>query len=327
MPSPLPHWRQLLAHHLPPAGWRTRFAPAPTGYLHLGHLVNALHVWGIARAHGGTVLLRIEDHDGTRCRPEYEAALLEDLEWLGLHADHFPASTFRADGAQHEAHHEAQHEAQHEARQSNQSARYASALARLDARGLVYACRCTRRDIARLVPHEPGEEPCYPGTCRTAQVPAEESFARRVRLEPSRIAFDDLRLGTMVHEPHRQCGDVLVRDRHAQWTYQFAVTVDDDRHDIDLVIRGEDLLASTGRQLQLAALLGRTRPLRFLHHTLLVHPDGSKLSKASGDTALRELRAAGLRAEQLLAEAARRAGLSQVSTLPAFAIADLFTDN
>ena len=305
-------WRSSLAHALPAAGWRTRFAPAPTGYLHLGHLVNALHVWGIARAHGGCVVLRLEDHDRTRCRPEYEAALLEDLEWLGLQADEYDAPSFRADPASHPA------------RQSNQEARYAAALDTLDGQGLVYPCRCTRRDIAALVPHAPGAEPRYPGTCRQAAVPAQDTFARRVRLEPASFAFDDLRLGRLEQAPHLQCGDLLVRDRHAQWTYQFAVVVDDMAHGIDVIIRGEDLLASTGRQLQLAALLGRARPPRVLHHTLLVHPDGSKLSKATHDTSLREMRAAGARPEHLLAEAARRAGLAEWAELPVRDVASLF---
>jgi glutamyl-Q tRNA(Asp) synthetase len=308
-----PDWRTQLAHVLPPAGWRTRFAPAPTGYLHLGHLVNALHVWGVARAHGGEVVLRIEDHDRTRCRGEYEQALLDDLEWLGLHADHFDGPTFRADPATHAA------------RQSNQEARYAAALATLAERGLVYACRCTRRDIAQRVPHAPGEEPCYPGTCRFAMVPGDETFARRVHFAPAQFTFADLRLGALQQSPHRQCGDLLVRDRHAQWTYQFAVVVDDMTHGIDVIIRGEDLLASTGRQVQLAGLLGRTRPLQFLHHALLVHADGSKLSKATHDTSLREMRAAGAKPGTLLAEAARRAGLAQRSTLPASDVASLFT--
>ncbi len=293
----------MLPQRLPARGWRTRFAPAPTGFLHLGHLVNALHVWGVARAFGGTVVLRIEDHDRTRCRPEYERALLDDLEWLGFTPDVYDVPSFRADGTTHPA------------RQSNQDARYGAALDRLSARGLVYPCRCTRRDIAQVVPHRPGEEPRYPGTCRAAGVPSPETFARRVRLDDSTYDFDDLRLGPLAQSPQQQCGDVLVRDRHAQWTYQFAVVVDDMAHDIDVVIRGEDLLASTGRQLQLASLLGRTRDIRFLHHTLLVHPDGSKLSKATHDTSLREMRAAGVRAGQLLAEAARRSGLRDIASL------------
>lgn len=289
-------WRERLAA-MATSPWRTRFAPAPTGYLHLGHLVNAIHVWGIARAYGGQVLLRIEDHDRTRCRAEYEAALLDDLDWLGLEPDLFQPATFRHDPRSHPA------------RQSDQGLRYEAALRVLEAQGVVYPCRCTRRDIERLVPHVAGEEPRYPGTCRDAGVPAAESFARRVRLESSPSRFRDLRLGAITQTPADQCGDVLVRDRHAQWTYQFAVTVDDMVHDIDVVIRGEDLLASTGRQRQLADLLGRTRPLAFLHHTLLLHPDGRKLSKASGDTALRELRDAGASAAELFGVAAYRAGL------------------
>ena len=277
-------WRSTLPQRLPARGWRTRFAPAPTGYLHLGHLVNALHVWGIARAFGGTVVLRIEDHDRTRCRPEYERALLDDLEWLGFAPDVYDVPSFRADAEAHPA------------RQSNQESRYRAALDHLSARGLVYPCRCTRRDIAQVVPHRPGEEPRYPGTCRQAGVPPQDTFARRLWLDDTTWAFDDLRLGPLSQIPQQQCGDVLVRDRHAQWTYQFAVVVDDMAHDIDVVIRGEDLLASTGRQLQVASLLGRTCDIRFLHHTLLVHPDGSKLSKATHDTSLQEMRAGGVRA-------------------------------
>lgn len=302
-----------LVERLPNGPWRTRFAPAPTGMLHLGHLVNAMHVWGIARAHGGSVLLRIEDHDRTRCRSAFESALLEDLEWLGLEPDAFSTSSFRAD------HHA------HPARQSNQSARYQHALTQLADAQLVFNCRCTRRDIERVVPHAAGVEPRYPGTCRLANVSSAETFARRVRLEPEPITFDDLRLGPLTQRPAEQCGDVLVKDRHDQWTYQFAVTVDDMVQEIDVVIRGEDLLSSTGRQLQLAQLLNRTRPLAFLHHTLLVHPDGSKLSKASHDTALRELRDAGATPAALFGLAAQRAALVPTARpLPVESLSDLF---
>jgi glutamyl-tRNA synthetase/glutamyl-Q tRNA(Asp) synthetase len=309
----VPHWRTTLAQSLPRRRWRTRFAPAPTGLLHLGHLVNAMHVWGIARAHGGEVLLRIEDHDRTRCRPEYEQALLDDLDWLGFAPDCFETDSFRRAGP-------------HAARQSDQEVRYVAALGQLDARGLAYPCRCTRRDIARLVPHAAGDEPRYPGTCAQQSVSPLESFAQRVRLAESTVSFHDLRLGALQHTPAQQCGDLLVRDRHAQWTYQFAVTVDDLTHAIDVVIRGEDLLASTGRQLQLAALLGRTEAPQYLHHTLLVHPDGSKLSKAGQDTALRELRAAGATAPALLGEAAYRAGLQrEPRSIAANDVAAMFT--
>jgi glutamyl/glutaminyl-tRNA synthetase len=315
MPTPA-DWRAHLAERLQPlaaAGrWRTRFAPAPTGYLHLGHLVNAMHVWGVARAHGGEVLLRIEDHDRTRCRPEYETALLDDLDWLGLEPDLFATSSFRTDVRAHPA------------RQSSNEARYAEALAHLAAAGAVYPCRCTRRDLAHRVPHAAGEEPRYDGYCAHGNVPVSETFARRVRLPHVVMAFDDLRLGALTQTPARQCSDVLVRDRHAQYTYQFAVVVDDMVHDIDLIIRGEDLLASTGRQLQLAAMLGRRTPPQLLHHTLLVHADGSKLSKATHDTALREMRAEGWSPAALFGEAARRAGLTGARTVSAQDLPSLF---
>jgi glutamyl-tRNA synthetase/glutamyl-Q tRNA(Asp) synthetase len=149
----------------------------------------------------------------------------------------------------------------------------------------------------------------YPGTCREAARPPDRSPQRRVRLGPERERFFDLLRGPQEQLPALQCGDLLVRDRLAQWTYQFAVTVDDMDQEIDLVIRGEDLLESTGRQRALARLLGRRRPLHFLHHPLLRHPDGAKLSKSAGDTGVRELRAAGVTSAEVTGRAARLAGL------------------
>jgi glutamyl-tRNA synthetase/glutamyl-Q tRNA(Asp) synthetase len=282
---------------LPSSAWRTRFAPAPTGYLHLGHLVNALYVWGIARAFGGRVLLRVEDHDRTRCRPEYEHALLDDLDWLGFMPDEFPSASFRAAGASHPS------------RQSDNGDRYARALAELQDRGLVFPCDCTRRSIAGASPRREGEEVRYPGTCRDRHLDGDEILARRIRIDPGVEAFEDLRLGMFADDPSTQCGDVLARDRHGGWTYQFAVTVDDFEQEVDVIIRGEDLLASTARQRRMARLLGRTTLPLVLHHPLLVHDGGAKLSKALGDTALRERRAAGTRADQLIGEAAFLVGL------------------
>ncbi|MHB1095991.1 MAG: glutamate--tRNA ligase family protein [Gemmatimonadaceae bacterium] len=276
-------------------GWRTRFAPAPTGFLHLGHVVNAIYVWGVARAHDGRVVLRIEDHDRSRCRPEYEQALLDDLDWLGFTPDEGTTPEFRAGASA--------------LRQSDNDWRYAAAITALEIRGLVYPCRCSRGDIARLVEDRPNEEMRYPGTCRDAAIPPDASMQRRVKLGPERERFFDLLRGPQEQVPAEQCGDVLVRDRLGQWTYQFAVTVDDLDQKIDVVIRGEDLLESTGRQRALARLLGRRRPLHFMHHPLVRHPDGAKLSKSAGDSGVRELRAAGVTPAEVLGRAAHAAGL------------------
>lgn len=313
-------------------GFITRFAPAPTGWLHLGHAANAVWVWGIARAFGGRVLLRVEDHDRGRCRPEYEAGLLDDLDWLGLEPDGTSTATFRAGPVSQ--------------RQSDDSARYVARLEALETAGLAYACTCSRAGIARAVgaAHEvPGTiaagasetlhresqsstELHYPGTCRTRARDGASTPARRVVMTAAPIEhFDDLRLGPQEQDPDRQCGDVLARDRAGNWTYQFAVVVDDLEQQVDLVIRGEDLLASTGRQIRLARLLGRAAPPRFLHHPLLRHPDGRKLSKSAHDTGLRELRAAGRTRDEVLGLAAHLSGLvDRPRPIAPRALADLF---
>ena len=253
----------------------TRFAPAPTGHLHLGHVVNALQVWGAARAAGGAVLLRIEDHDRQRCRPEYEASILEDLEWLG----------FEHDGPV--------------VRQSERDAIYRNALQPLIERGLVYGCTCARADI--------GKGSAYPGTCRDKGIALIAGVGWRVRFEPGAETFIDVLKGPQRQDPSEQCGDLLVRDRVGNWTYQFAVTVDDDRQGVTDVIRGEDLLDSTGRQIRLARLLGRATPPRFWHHMLVMKSAGQKLSKSDGATGIRDLRASGMTAAAVL-DRARKTG-------------------
>lgn len=259
-----------------------------------------MFVWGVARAYGGTVILRVEDHDRSRCRPEYELALLEDLDWLGFTADVASTDSFRRIPSAHPF------------RQSDNDVRYAHAMATLAANAEVFPCSCSRRTIAERVSHAtpvPGTELRYPGTCRTAERNPQETHGRRVHLPSATFAIDDLRLGTLHQSPSDQCGDLLIRDAHDNWTYQFAVTVDDYVQDIDVVIRGEDLVDSVGRQWQLAEMLSRRSPPMVLHHPLLMHADGSKLSKANGDIGIRERRAAGATAEELLGEVAYLAGL------------------
>ena len=258
----------------------TRFAPAPTGWLHLGHVLNAAYVWNTARNAGCRVLLRIEDHDRERCRPEFESAILDDLEWLGFVPDIHPPSCFRGGPCP--------------GRQSDRESVYRDALTRLRRAGLVYACDCSRRMLSDggNAASSGGERP-YTGRCRDRRLPLADGYGWRVRLEDRVEEFDDVLLGRQAQRPAAQCGDLLIRDRRGNWTYQFAVTVDDFQQDIDLVIRGMDLLQSTGRQILLARLLGRERPPLYMHHPLVMKSPGQKLSKADGATGIRELRNAG----------------------------------
>jgi glutamyl/glutaminyl-tRNA synthetase len=262
----------------------TRFAPAPTGYLHVGHVVNALHVWGLAKELGAQVILRIEDHDRVRCKPEYEAAIREDLAWLGFVSD------------------------VEAPRQSERGARYAEVMAGLEARGLAYPCDCSRKDIAAEAGDVFNEETRYTGRCRDRNLDPASTPARRIVMEPGPESFTDLIAGSQSQEPAMQCGDFLARDRVGNWTYQFAVTVDDLDQGVDLVIRGSDLLASTGRQIRLARMLGRTNMPAFAHHTLIRKDDGAKLSKSDGDTGIRELRSRGLSAGDVLEQAVNLSG-------------------
>jgi glutamyl-tRNA synthetase/glutamyl-Q tRNA(Asp) synthetase len=266
----------------------TRFAPSPTGYLHLGHVANAIYVWGLAQALGGTVLVRVEDHDRVRSRPEFETALLEDLAWLGLAAStSAPVS-----------------------RQSDRGHLYDEALARLRTMHEVYVCDCSRRDTG-------GGR--YQGRCRDRALPEGPGTGLRVRFGPGAEAFDDLLLGRLEQRPADQCGDLLIRDRDGHWTYHFAVTVDDICQRVTLVVRGQDLVSSTGRQLRLAHMLsgdhrtGPAPPPTYLHHPLIMGPDGRKLSKSTGAAGVRALRRAGLSPKEVIGRAAAAVGLQ---TLP-----------
>lgn len=284
--------------HGPAGGSRaaTRYAPSPTGWLHLGHVANAVWTWGIAAREGASVLLRIEDHDRTRCRPEYERQILDDLQWLGFPPDPGTVASLRAGPSPW--------------RQSDSQAEYQAALHRLANQGLVYGCTCSRSTLARELGDgvAEGQELVYPGLCRDKGIRPGFGVGTRIRMPDGVERFTDLRLGPQEQEPPQQCGDLLARDRNGNWTYQFAVTVDDFRHGVTLVIRGEDLLSSTGRQLALARLLGRTDMPAFLHHPVIRNDTGEKLSKRERDLGLREMRAGGMTAQEVIAEAAGRSG-------------------
>ena len=269
----------------------TRYAPSPTGPLHLGHAAHLLYVWGLARRLDARVLLRIEDHDRSRCRPEYEAGIVEDLQWLGLRWENAidPPSPYR---------------------QSDCGARYEAAMARLEALGLVYRCDCSRKRIAEHSPIGAGGERRYSGYCRDREAPVDQPHGLRVRLDPGLETFEDGFLGPQRQDPAAQVGDLLIRDRAGNWTYQFCVVVDDLAHEIDLTIRGEDLLESTGRQLRLARLLGGDAVPQYFHHPLILDEAGAKLSKKTAAGALADERRRGRSPQEILGEAAFRVGLT-----------------
>jgi glutamyl-tRNA synthetase len=273
---------------------RGRFAPSPTGQLHLGNAWAVLLGWLWARSERGTFLLRIEDLDLARVRPAYVEALQADLDWLGLDFD--GPTVF----------------------QSERTELYDATLERLRAVGRVYPCFCSRTEIARVVnaPHGPADEgPRYPGTCSTLneQQRAERERTRppawRFRPSPGPTVVEDALHGQMVQDVASEVGDFVVRRNDGVASYQLAVVVDDAEMGITHVLRGDDLLGSTPRQIQLAQALGLTAP-RHAHVPLLVGPDGKRLAKRNGPPGLTELRKSGLPAERVVGLLARWARLS-----------------
>jgi glutamyl-tRNA synthetase len=263
---------------------RGRFAPSPTGRLHLGNAWAALLGWLWARSQGGEFLLRIEDLDTARSRPELTEALLADLAWLGLTFDGVPVV------------------------QSQRLDLYRAAFDRLRTAGQVYPCHCTRSEIARAVsaPHGPSDEgPRYPGTCLALS--AEESTARartrhpawRFRPREGVIQVHDLLHGTVAQDVAREIGDFVVLRNDGVPSYQLAVVVDDAELGITHVLRGDDLLASTPRQVQLCEALGLAVPA-YAHVPLLLGPDGKRLAKRAGTPSLAELRERDIPPERLI---------------------------
>ncbi len=269
----------------------TRFAPSLTGFLHMGHVLHMIYVWGLARKLGAQVLCRIEDHDLSRARPEYEIAIFQTLEWLGFFPD------LGISGPD---------EKPSEFRQSDGSEFYQSVLDVLEKRGLVYGCACTRKQIAETQP-DGAQELCYSGTCADKELPLEGNTVRFRTLENETI-FEDLKLGKQCQIPWLQCGDFSLRDRQGQWTYQFACVCDDIRHGVDLVVRGEDILFSTARQIQLFQTLEKPAP-RYFHHPLIVDNTGQKLSKRQRSESISQLRESGISSEEVIGRAAHLGGL------------------
>ncbi|HEX6859608.1 MAG TPA: tRNA glutamyl-Q(34) synthetase GluQRS [Caulobacteraceae bacterium] len=267
----------------------TRFAPSPTGYLHRGHAFSALTAFEAARAAGGRFLLRIEDIDQPRCRPEYEAAIFEDLAWLGLEWEE-PVR-----------------------RQSEHLDDYQAALEGLKARGLLYRCFRTRKELAEIqsAPHGPPEtfrsEPLHPNE-EERFLEEGRPYAWRLSLDAARgvvgnwagLNFVEEGKGVIRARPEL-AGDVVLARKDVGVAYHLAVVVDDALQGITQVIRGEDLFEATHIQRLLQALLGLPVPT-YRHHRLLTGPDGKRFAKRDKAQTLREIRAGGVSAQQLRAE-------------------------
>ncbi len=271
----------------------TRFAPSPTGFLHLGHAYAAIRAYEAARADGGRFLLRIEDIDTTRCRPEFERAIFDDLRWLAM-AWEEPVR-----------------------RQSEHFADYAEALARLKAADLVYPCFCTRKEIAAEIARAgvaPSAselaESLYPGTCRSLsqgvrahRMAQSEPYALRLDMAKARARHAGVlqfvehghgpngETGTQTARPELS-GDIVLARKELPTSYHLAVVVDDALQGVTLVTRGEDLFAATGIQRLLQALLGFAAP-DYAHHPLVLYTQGRKFSKRDRGVTLAGLREAG----------------------------------
>jgi glutamyl-Q tRNA(Asp) synthetase len=270
-----------------------RFAPSPNGYLHLGHAYSALLNYDMARDCGGRLLLRIEDIDRERCRPEFEAAIHEDLRWLGIAWDE-PVR-----------------------RQSEHFADYAAAIAKLEAQGLLYPSFESRSEIAALVaerdargrwPRDPDGVPLYPGRARKMPAPererrrAGEPFALRLAMDAALAQAGALtwretgsgpqgQSGSVTATPQRW-GDVVLARKELPTSYHLAVVIDDALQGVTDVVRGQDLFWATAVHRLLQTLLGLPEPA-YHHHRLILDAEGRKLSKATQATSLRELRASG----------------------------------
>ena len=271
-----------------------RFAPSPNGYLHLGHAFSALLNFDMARQAGGRFLLRIEDVDTVRCKPEFEAAIYEDLGWLGIAWE------------------------QPVRRQSEHFAFYREAIEKLSAEGLVYPSFESRAEIARLVarreadgpwPRDPDGAPLYPGEAKSLSSAARqklldkgEPYALRLDMAAACARAGDLSWSELGQGPHGEAGEIVARPqdwgdvilarKETPTSYHLSVVIDDALQGVTEVVRGEDLFWSSSVHRLLQALLGLPRPV-YRHHRLVLDTAGTKLSKSSGATGLRELRAKG----------------------------------
>jgi glutamyl-tRNA synthetase len=284
------------------AGVVGRYAPSPSGGLHLGNARTALLAWLHVRSQGGRFLMRIEDLDRARSAPGAAQGMLADLRWLGLDWDEGPDV-----GGPHGAY-----------VQSERSPLYEAAIERLTTKGLLFECFCSRTEVAASAPHGPGDDgPRYPGTCRelAASVAAAKrkegrAGALRFKVPPGVVVFADGLRGEVRLDISTAVGDFVVRRADGVFAYQLAVAVDDALMGVTDVLRGEDLLTSTPRQIQLLRALELQVP-HYTHVPLVLGTDGKRLCKRGGDLTLGALRAKGVAPERIVAALARSSGLTE----------------
>jgi len=274
-----------------------RLAPTPSGYLHLGNARSFLLAWLWARSAGGNMILRVEDIDAQRCKPEFEEAAFDDLIWLGL----WQRTSSPADNQYH---------------QSAKLEAYEAQLERLVQRGLAYPCTCSRRDIEAAASAPQGDQgPVYPGTCRDrwesflhARSESGTEPAWRFRWDGPDVQFHDELCGDVAVSPAEE-GDFVLWRKDGGPSYQLAVTVDDADQGVTQVLRGRDLLTSTARQLALYHALGLTPPDQWAHVPFVQDEHRRRMAKRDGDLSLIHLRESGVSAERVVAFAAWSAGL------------------
>ncbi len=263
----------------------TRLAPSPTGALHPGNARTFLINWALARQQGWKIILRMEDLDGPRIKTDAAELTLTDLQWLGLDWDHRVAD------------------------QASELTPCHDALAQLAQAGRTYHCQCSRKDIklAQSAPHVEDHELRYPGTCRDA---GHEQGAVRVRVPDEPVTFVDQLHGPHTVDVQAQVGDFVITNRAGQPAYQLAVVVDDARQGVTQVVRGDDLLRATARQIWLYRWLGLTPLPRWWHLPLVLGPDGHRLAKRHGDSRLASYREAGVPAERVIGLIAHWSGVT-----------------
>lgn len=276
-----------------PLPYRGRLAPSPTGYLHLGHARTFWMAQERACAAGGTLILRNEDLDGARCRPEFVQAIYDDLRWFGFTWQEGPDC-----GGPHAPY-----------TQSERMEHYRAAFAQLQRNGWIYPCTCSRKEIlsALSAPHQGDEEPIYPGTCRNSKLEEVQSSKSDRRInwrfrvpDGETIAFEDGHHGTQRFIAGKDFGDFIVWRQDDFPAYQLAVVADDAVMQITEVVRGADLLTSTARQLLLYRALGLSAPA-FYHCPLMLDENGVRLAKRHESLSLRALRASGRSPEEIRA--------------------------